>query len=571
MKKYNRKSVNFIAITLSALFTLISLPNGTYAYPSYTWHDITRQEISAIAKEMVYSKWVSPVSVSGEWGSFTKGVTYTGVAYTKNNPQEDWDEFKKGIDNSSGRPGIELGADCSGFVSNAWRLPTRQTTSTIEGSGYADVLSSYGQLKEGDALNDAGSHIILFRKKIGDDRILAYEETPDKAVSRLHYERNLINSGYKALRRKKIVYQNDISSMYDYSSETRIHGFSSNGSAFSYSGSNGWWSSAGYPLSNVKNSSKGDFNGNGDGDLVTLYDYGNGETRFHMWLGDGSKLNYQGSAGWWQTPDGTTYPASGVKKMAAGDFNRDNKTDLATMYYYGNGETRIHVFLSNGNQLNYQGPSGWWQTTSGYDATKVKDLVSGDFNGDGKTDLCSIYDYGNGETRFHLFQSTGSSFAYQGSSGWWQTPDGTTYPANGMRYSLGGDYNADGLTDIAVMYSYNTAETRIHMFLSAMDSTNFNSLKKFEYQGPNGWWQTPDGSGYNASNVKNSLVGDFNMDGVDDIANLFDYGSGSSRIHIFLSSMTNLNYQGSSGWWKVDSGYDLKKVPQSASGYYVGW
>jgi hypothetical protein len=109
----------------------------------------------------------------------------------------------------------------------------------------------------------------------------------------------------------------------------------------------------------------GDFNGDGDQDLVTADQY---TSQVSVLLGNG---------------DGTFQPhqeySVGAKPiaLAAGDFNGDGKLDLAVVNYNGN---TVSILLGNGDgtfkaQKTYatgNGPSG---------------VAVGDFNGDGKLDL----------------------------------------------------------------------------------------------------------------------------------------------------------------------------------------
>ncbi len=186
-------------------------------------------------------------------------------------------------------------------------------------------------------------------------------------------------------------------------------------------------------------------------------------------------------------PSGQTYNAG---YQYIGDFNGDGKTDY--MYNY-NG---WYVALSNGNGfdtptlwLGNSGPSG--QTyNAGYQLT-------GDFNGDGKTDY--MYNY-NG---WYVALSNGNGFGtptlWLGNSG----PSGQTYNAG---YQYIGDFNGDGKTDY--MYYYNG------WYVALSNGTGFGTPTLWlPDQGIIGPWR---GTNAAALNSAYQYARDFNGDGKTD-------------------------------------------------------
>jgi hypothetical protein len=88
-----------------------------------------------------------------------------------------------------------------------------------------------------------------------------------------------------------------------------------------------------------------------------------------------------------QTPALSLNLAGAVTRLIAGDFNRDGKTDLAagvSTLTTGTSVATIQILLGNGD--------GTFQKTVSYPGTLV---TSGDFNGDGFTDLVTVDSFGN--------------------------------------------------------------------------------------------------------------------------------------------------------------------------------
>lgn len=143
-------------------------------------------------------------------------------------------------------------------------------------------------------------------------------------------------------------------------------------------------------------------------------------------------------------------------------------SDVATFYDYGSGAARIHTWLSDGSRLNWNSPDdpnkpqlGWWRTASGYDLSRVGDrMVRGDFNGDGRNDVATFYDYGSGAARIHVWLSDGVRFNWNSPDdpnnpqlGWWSTASGYDLSQVGNRF-VSGDFNNDGKHDVATFYNY---------------------------------------------------------------------------------------------------------------------
>lgn len=327
----------------------------------------------------------------------------------------------------------------------------------------------------------------------------------------------------------------DLACLYTYGTNSnKIHTFLSTGSAFDYTGEDGWWSSTSYTTASIKHTLSGDFDGNGLSDVATVYATSSSSVVIHVFLCDGTSFVYQGDNGWWNS--GSGYAPSSIAKAGSGDFNHDGLDDIVLMYDYG-GSVRFHVFLSTGSSFSYQGNSGWWDSGSGYNASSVKFLCVGDYNGDDKADVALIYDYGT-YIHVHMLLSTGSSFSWQGNNGWWDSGGG--YPGSNIKQAIAGNFDATRGTDLAMVYNYGSS-VKVHMLLS---NANMNG---FDWQGGGGWWNS--GTGYPGDSIVAACQGVFNNDTYPDLVLAYKYTANETRFHVLTSNGSSFTYQGDNGWW----------------------
>lgn len=226
------------------------------------------------------------------------------------------------------------------------------------------------------------------------------------------------------------------------------------------------------------------------------------------------------------------YDAAKVNgRVVSGDFDRDGKLDDIAMFFdYGNSQTRIHMLLGNGTSFIYPGSSGFWNST-GYDCLKITDrVVSGDFDQDGYIDdIAAFYEYGTAHSSIHVWLSTGISFSYQYSGGWWNTFGYEASRITGRVVSLNLDKGIVKHDDIVVFYDYGNNQTRMHAFRSNGSS--------FTYSGSSGIWMA---NGYDASKITNKVVAIDTRTGksvshqqVSDVLAFYDYGVETENYHMW--------------------------------------
>ncbi|MFZ4145479.1 FG-GAP repeat domain-containing protein, partial [Streptomyces griseoincarnatus] len=148
-------------------------------------------------------------------------------------------------------------------------------------------------------------------------------------------------------------------------------------------------------------------------------------------------------------------------KLTSGDYNGDGKTDIAVLYDYdqtpeGTNHSKLWwAFTSTGATFNP--PTVAWDSGAmswNWDASKV---TSGDYNGDGKTDVGVLYNYGlvEGKYRSKLWTFTSTGTTLQAPKTIWDS-DPISWNWNASQ-PLSGDTTGDGKTDMAIFYDYGTA------------------------------------------------------------------------------------------------------------------
>ena len=223
-----------------------------------------------------------------------------------------------------------------------------------------------------------------------------------------------------------------------------------------------------------------------------------GPTFLYVLLGNGDGTYAVGA---WAYPGQDFGQNLAYWQTITGDFNGDGKTDFARI-----GPTSAYTFLSNGDStfavIGWAYPGQNFGTDLTYWQT-----ITGDFDGDGRTDFARV-----GPTAVYVLFSTGDgTFAVSG----WGYP-GQDFGQN-LSYwqTITGDFNGDGRTDFA-----RVGPTVIYVLLSNGDGTF--AVNAWGYPGQDfgtdlTYWQT--------------ITGDFNGDGLTDFARV-----GPTAVYVFFSN-----------------------------------
>jgi RHS repeat-associated protein len=219
-----------------------------------------------------------------------------------------------------------------------------------------------------------------------------------------------------------------------------------------------------------------------------------------------------GSFGYTNVADPSGWVWNSDAQTITGDFNGDGKTDV-TLRYTGGGWGTTPIFFSNGDgtfhYTNAGDPSGGVWNQAG-----AQTLV-GDFDGDGKTDV-ALRNPSSGWGTTPIFFSNGDgTFRYTNVA----DPSGWVWNAKGAQ-TLIGDFDGDGKLDVALRYTGGGWGTT-PIFFSNGDGT-------FRYTNAG----DPSGGVWNANGAQ-TLIGDFDGDGKTDVALRY---AGWTTTPIFFSN-----------------------------------
>ncbi|WP_240800485.1 FG-GAP-like repeat-containing protein [Streptomyces sp. ICN441] len=230
------------------------------------------------------------------------------------------------------------------------------------------------------------------------------------------------------------------------------------------------------------------------------------------------------------------------------DINGDGRSDIGAWYDFTAGSDATYTFFGQGDNgalsapfKSYTAPVGEW------DAKYMK-FVSGDFNGDGRSDMAMLRGYSDASVKaFVALGKTDGGFATPVQA--WSSPAGGPFHYSYMTPQAG-DFNGDGRDDMAVWYAGADGVTKLHTFTTKTDGT-FNT--------PVASWSAPKGTWLRSSTK--FVTGDFNGDGREELGVYYDQGGNGMKTYVFTTQPGG-TFASPTPWWETTLKWD-QAIPQA--------
>jgi len=227
----------------------------------------------------------------------------------------------------------------------------------------------------------------------------------------------------------------------------------------------------------------------------------------------------------------------------SGDFNGDGYDEIALfgdLNYIPNSHPPfsrpvVEVYRALQDRML---PTGSWYTEkgTGFNLSHADHAAAGDFNGDGYCDIAIFYnDPDSQQLDIFVLKSDGSSFSEPES---WYSCDRNEFNFTAVKFACPGDFNGNGMPDIAVFYNYFGTEpaTGQSIFLFESDQVSFVLLPSV-YDGTK--------AEHNFSDFLFAFTGDFNSDAYSDLLVLSaDPAGTNTQVKVFTGSGTGQLFPG---------------------------
>src|SRR5204863_984863 len=217
----------------------------------------------------------------------------------------------------------------------------------------------------------------------------------------------------------------------------------------------------------------GTFTNSGLPGILIPYAQDNFDLKFLYLEATPTGIRYAGDRGLYDSGPNQIWPAQA--RFVAGRFTRTTGADqVAMIYQYDDGSIKIHIFeLDAGGSLAPQGGGfgGHWTSPPGFfDITKAR-FVAADVDGDKRSDIVDLYDYPDGSSRAHLMLAADGHALRDVIGVAWPIGAMPWLPTQ----IVAGDWNKDGKSDVATVTAGQDGVTHVGLLTSVGRALHYDA------------------------------------------------------------------------------------------------
>src|SRR2546430_3839551 len=261
------------------------------------------------------------------------------------------------------------------------------------------------------------------------------------------------------------------------------------------------------------------------------------------------------------TPASVAYAQTlGQGYSVAGDFKGAGYQQIATLYD-PNDDLGLRIAVLDRTTTDPKMVATQWFVTgaNSFDLRRMR-FAPLDLNADGKTDLAVLYNDGNFSVRLVAWVSTGSAFTYLGAI--WRHTNFEWQRAGDL---LTGKFTGSGLPGILIPYAQDNFDLKFLYLEATATGIRYPGDRGLYDSGPNQIW--PAQARFVAGRFTRTT-------GTDQVAMIYQYDDGSIKIHIFeLDSGGSLAPQGGGfggDWAPPPRLFDITQTPLAPPGGHGG-
>src|SRR2546425_6617241 len=332
----------------------------------------------------------------------------------------------------------------------------------FKGAGYQQIATLY------DPNDNLGLRIVVLDRMTTDPKMVSTQWFLEAANSfdlgRMKVAALDLNADGKT----------DLAVLYNDGNLTvRLIAWLSTGTNFAYQGNQGLWRHTNFEWRRAGDLLTGAFTGTGLPGILIPYSLDNNDLKLLYLEATAAGIRYAGDRGLYDSGPNQIWPAQA--RFVAGRFTRTTGPDqVAMIYQYDDGSIKIHIFeLDAGGSLAPQGGgfAGHWSSPPAFfDITKAR-FVAGDVDGDKRSDIIDFYDYPDGSSRVHLMLAADGHALRDVIGVAWPIGAMPWLPTQ----IVAGDWNNDGKTDVATVTAGQDGVTRVGLLTSVGRALHYDA------------------------------------------------------------------------------------------------